>query len=190
MGWTGTWCTNTYPNGKVKVKEELDKIFTWHSLERDVSVIKSRMVGSTYYAAIRVYHKPKNEEDIIGYVVLTSQDKRSGCNFLYKEISETMGPTECKCPESILNLLSSTENERANLWRKNCHKYNEQEKERKKHDLKKLPYGTEIIAKSITGREFEVIKCEPNYQFKTYWFKIKGKNSYLPKKNIVEWRSI
>src|SRR3546814_2436397 len=40
--------------------------------------------------------------------------------FGYKDMEESMGPCEDGCPESILNLLTSTDNENALDWRRRC----------------------------------------------------------------------
>jgi hypothetical protein len=40
--------------------------------------------------------------------------------FGYKRIEEEMGPHECGCPTSILDLLSPTDNRDAQNWRAAC----------------------------------------------------------------------
>jgi hypothetical protein len=46
-------------------------------------------------------------------------------------MDETCGPYEKKCPLSILNLLTPTDNEWANEWRKQCRAYNKQQQNQK-----------------------------------------------------------
>lgn len=43
---------------------------------------------------------------------------------LWKEIDETMGPNEDKCPIEFILVLPKTDNEQANDWRKRCLKNN------------------------------------------------------------------
>lgn len=45
MGWTGYFATH-YKNGKIDKKAELDEMFS-----RNQKILKSQMVGSTYFAA-------------------------------------------------------------------------------------------------------------------------------------------
>lgn len=121
MGWT----SYRVADSKINRKAELDKEL-WKYSENTHGLLKSRMVGSTYYAAAKYF----KTGEVIGFVTLTSivADNWGAYDFYYKEMCETMGPTEAKCPESILNLLSPTDNEFANDWRKRCREYNRLEK--------------------------------------------------------------
>ena len=100
------------------------------------------MVGSVYYGAIKylkrwkvdekgnyikdengrdiVENIPTEEQKIVGYVVLTSV--RDNYWFGYKDMSEFGMPYYFDCPKGILKLLSETDNEYANEWRKECYK--------------------------------------------------------------------
>ena len=137
MGWTSYYADVKYRNGRPYIdrKAECDKLFNWDAknesgeITKNVRVLKSRMVGSTYYAAVKttdIADESKNET--IGMVVLTSTNMRDEFNFYYKDISENMGPCESRCPESILSLLPPTKNEYAIAWRDRCHKYNHDKK--------------------------------------------------------------
>ncbi len=139
MGWTGTVASH-YRNGRVDVKAELDEQFTWAKWR----VIKSSIVGSTYYAALE--EVDALERNVVAVVVLTSTRKADGCNFFYKDICETSGPSEAKCPLSILKLLSPTDSEWANTWREQCLEYHEKKKMTKAdpNSLKNLPVGSKI----------------------------------------------
>jgi hypothetical protein len=123
MGWT-TCNAKYYKNdGKVDRKAECDALYTWETDVKEISVVKSRMVGSVYYGAIRVHMKSGDIPDIVtGTVVLTNSGeyKNDWFNFGYKSIGEDMGPTESNCPKSILDLLTPTDNEFAIAWRKRC----------------------------------------------------------------------
>ena len=172
MGWTEYLATH-YKNGTVNRKAECDVLFD----NSKTKVLKSRMVGSTYYAAVQVYTPDKatniqwdteddefskedklslpteiiipegmtDEEEISDYlsekngfchfgfeiaqgkteviavVVLTSV--RNGRYFGYKDMDESELPFYYNCPESILKLLTPTENANANEWRKRCREY-------------------------------------------------------------------
>lgn len=92
----------------------------------DVVIDDIAQVGfNTVYLA---YHHRDTPEKIYGAVVLTQW--RSGfdsCNFGYKDMGESMGPCESRCPERILKLLSPAESlyqgdslEWAKAWRDRC----------------------------------------------------------------------
>ena len=105
MGWESYRATE-YKHGKIDRKAEIDKgqIFTG-------KVIKSVMIGSTYYAAV------DTGEKVVGGIVLTHTE---GNEFFYKEMDETCGPSESKCPAVILDLLSPTTDPDAAQWRARC----------------------------------------------------------------------
>ncbi len=86
----------------------------------DYEVIKDAVVGSTWYAAL----KDKETGEVHAAVVLTHIDRNEYCNFGFKWMSETSEPVECDCPESILSLLSPTDDETALQWRERCRKKN------------------------------------------------------------------
>jgi len=146
MGWVFYDSHYYKSNGKVDRKKEIDSKFN----END-TVVKSAMVGSTYYAAI----KNTNTNEVFAYIALTSQDDRHGFNFGYKDMDETCGPYESKCPNSILKLLSPTTNEWALQWREKCREYHIQKKS--PGLFSSLPLGTKIIwtipSDNFTGGE-------------------------------------
>lgn len=118
MGWTGYWATE-YKNGKINRRAECRKYFDrnaqWGTL------LKDAMVGSTWYGAVRHTETGK----VFGMVMRTSVN---GDEFCYKEMDETEGPFYYDCPESILKLLSPTDDERANEWRTKCKQRKELQK--------------------------------------------------------------
>lgn len=129
MGWYSEHAT-WYKKGTVDRQAECDTHFA-----KGCTVLKSAMVGSTYYAAVQINESGK----VIAAVNLTSVNSKDYFNFSYKPLDETMGPTEAKCPVSILKLLTETDSEFALGWRKRCYKYHEQ-----KRELSKLPFGSLI----------------------------------------------
>lgn len=130
MGWTSYHATH-YKKGKVDRKAECDALFT-----DGYEVLKSAMVGSTYYAAI------KHKGGVSAAVCLTSTDMKDYFNFSYKDMDETMGPYNYDCPKGILDLLTPTENEYANNWRAACRE--NLAKKNNPNALNKLPLGSEI----------------------------------------------
>lgn len=159
MGWTYYWA-NYWKKGKIDRKRECDEMFTNEHYE----VVKSQMVGTTYYGAI----KHKDKDLVFGVVCLTKVD---GNDFGYKDMDDTMGPYAYDCPKSILDLLSPTDNECANKWRQQCYA----NLEKKKHSISKLPIGSRIKIKmpydtTYFHKDDEVvlIKMKRGYR-STYW---------------------
>jgi hypothetical protein len=74
-----------------------------------------------YYAACQSYDAegPKETFAII-CLVKWNPGARSGEEFGYKDMSETMGPYHYDCPASILDLLGPPGNEYAANWREAC----------------------------------------------------------------------
>lgn len=153
MGWTSYHATH-YKNGKVDRKAECDAYFMEDLNRGFYDVLKSSMVGSTYYAAVKPLKKykdvntkeiidiPKEEQRVFGVVFLTSVDNKDYYNFAYKDMDESMGPYKYDCPKSILDLLTPTESKYANEWRKAC--YENLAKKKNPNGLNKLPVGTVI----------------------------------------------
>lgn len=197
MGWLEYRATNFNKDGSINRKKECDAHFEDSLNWGFYKVIKSRMVGSTYYGAIMplkrhvidehgkkqkdendkyIYEKiPENEREIFGVVILTST--RNGSYFAYKLIDETMGPSECSCPKSILDVLTPTDNEYASNWRKRCYD------KLRQPSLSRLPIGTEIQFE-LCGQVITLRKSAPRYQFKKPFWINDANYTYFSKKRI------
>ena len=172
MGWTGTYIYGT-------AKEELDRLYSFEGEKFSNKVIKSAMVGSTYYCAVEKLNKETSEKEVWAGIALTSQAHEDGCNFFYKDMDETEGPCECKCPKSILNLLTPTESEYAMDWRERCLKALSSPK------LTDIKVGQKILWQGKT-----LTKMAPNYQFKRNWWYCAESNTYVPSSRIKEWEVV
>lgn len=179
MGWT--FYHVDAPITAADRKAEIDRLYNWGDEKRRVRVLKSSMVGSTYYAAIEVENLETGEKSVSASVVLTAIDSKEWCNFGYKDMDESCGPCDSKCPAGILKLLTPTESEYANAWRERCWKYHAEKKS--PNALKNLPYGAEIAFK-WGNRDVRIVKRRPSYQFKTDWWQVCGENKYWSKKRI------
>lgn len=186
MGWTSYHATH-YKNGKVDRKAECDAYFMEGLNRGYYEVLKSSMVGSTYYAAVKPlkrYSKdiseneiivdiPINEQQVFGVVFLTSIDSKDYHNFSYKDMEESMGPCYYDCPKGILDLLSPTDSEWANNWRTKCRE--RIEKKNNPNALNKLPEGTVIkvtlpfdTQRYSKGTEVKLTKIK--YGKRSKWF--------------------
>ena len=176
MGWTSMNATHYTSNGTVDRKAECDAVYSGSTDSATWEVLKSCMVGSTYYAAVKIT-TVDGVSTVFAGVCLTSVNSKDYFNFSYKDMDETCGPCEDKCPKSILKLLSPTDNEFANSWRNRCaERFN-------KSNPNKLPVGS-VIEFQWHWKDIRLVKCNPSYQFKTCWWKYVDENKYFMKKYI------
>lgn len=187
MGWTSYHATH-YKKGKIDRKAECDAYFLEGLNRGYFDVLKSAMVGSTYYAAVRPLKKyggkdengntiaidiPKEEQRVFAVIFLTSTDVKNYYNFSYKDMDESVWPYQCDCPKGILDLLTPTENEYANEWRKTCRE--NLVKKNNPASLSKLPLGSIIkfvlpYDTTLNKAGNEIILEKTNYfSKKAYW---------------------
>lgn len=166
MGWTSYHATYYDTHGKIDRKKEIESQFS-----DGYSVVKSAMVGSVYYGAIR------HGDDVFGLVVLTSTNARDYYNFGYKMMDETEGPYYNRCPKSILDLLTPTDSEFANRWRARCRE--NLSKPTKAQRLNALPIGTIIEIGGAFGGPARYIKNAPQFQFKRPWWRSVDRFAYI-----------
>lgn len=167
MGWTYQAARHYKPNGNVDRKAECDELFTWAEGDKQVSVVKSAMVGSVYYAAVRVKNQRTRTQTTEAVVCLTASDRHSAYQFGYKSMGETWGPVEDECPASILRLLTPTEDKYALEWRERCRENLRRKKNRRM--LSALPVGT-VIEFDCDGETIKARKLDAAYQFKRPWW--------------------
>lgn len=184
MGWDYTHATHYTAKGTIDRKAEVDEHFNWNSPKTEVAIVKSCMVGSTYYAALRVTDKGTGNVETVAEVVLTHADSRAYFNFGMKAISEDMGPAEDRCPAAILKLLSPTDNEYAIDWRERCRKNIEEKKN--PNALKNLPIGAVIRFTSRKGESIELLKHPAAYQFKRPFWYCEETGCYMPANRIPD----
>lgn len=197
MGWTSYHAIH-YKNGTVDRKAECDYYWEGGFNAGHFEVVKSRMIGSTYYGAIKGLKKcigknekgeyqyadiPLEEQEIFAVVFLTSVDMKDYHNFSYKDMDESVGPCYYDCPKNILDILSPTDSEFAKEWRRKC--YEKIEKRKNPNALNKLSEGS-IIQVTLPWetkyhKKGSVIKLEKTkWNKKTRWF-VLNTNSYFSK---------
>ena len=192
MGWT-SYHASHYKIAKgrrtVDRKAECDAYFMEELNRGHYNVVKSTMIGSTYYAAVQALKRgirqdennyiyediPENERETFAVVFLTSVDMKDHFNFSYKDMCESMGPCSYDCPKGILDLLSPTENEYANEWRQKC--YEKIKEKNNPNSLRKLPVGTKIkvimpfdTKYHSSGQEVVLTKCRAWNSNRTGWY--------------------
>lgn len=137
MGWSYTGATCFDKRGNVDRREEMRKALF------GCTIFKDRMVGSTYYAAI----KDKNEGVFI-LIALTNVDKG---DFGYKDMDASAGPYVYTCPESILK-LNTHHDGYTDEWIDNCrstHAKREKLKRAKRISVK-MPFDTNHFSEGTT----------------------------------------
>ncbi|MGN0130711.1 MAG: hypothetical protein ACI4CE_07485 [Methanomethylophilus alvi] len=126
MCWTRCHNGRRLPNGKVDRRYECDRILTcdnrdkYGNIVRANRVLKSAMVGSTYYAAVESRTVMGGREVWAAIFLTCGRTKQDNTLWGYKDMSETDGPNEAKCPASVLALLTPTDSRVANGWRERC----------------------------------------------------------------------
>lgn len=192
MGWT-SYHAKYYKNGSVDRKRECDSILDCETY----SVLKSIMHGSVYYAAVQKIKRylgndendepmyesiPANSRRVFAVIIITAVQNKEYFNFSYKDMDETMEPFYYDCPESILKLLSPTDDEYALRWRKKC-----RELAAHKKTLSMLSEGTVIEFISpydmTSGiKEGDTVRLTKCMGWKEYWSdgKFRWKNSIIP----------
>jgi len=202
MGWT-SYHAEHYKRGTVDRKAECDAYFMDGANKGHFMVLKSAMVGKVYYAAVQTLRRakrdaegrhimendnyiwediPEQERETWAAVFLTHTDMSDYYNFSYKDMDETSGPYDVDCPNSILALLSPTDNERANTWRENCRARNEQKAKNRKdpNSLNNLPEGSiiEVVCKydMISGHKPGDVVRLTKYRMSHNWRT--GRSSY------------
>ena len=67
-------------------------------------VLGAARVANTVYMAVECTDKTTGKSFVLAAVVLISNTRKHG--FGYKDMTETIGPCECACPDRIMRLLS------------------------------------------------------------------------------------
>lgn len=200
MGWSFYHASHYKKDGyTVDRKAECDGLIN----DDNNVVIKSQMVGSVYYAAVRTVREVVRDEngcavtdekgnyvrrdvDLLDQKVWAAVFKTGKeddfYNFGYNDMDETCGPCECDCPRSILELLTPTDSKFANEWRERCYKSLEAKKMQKSFNC--LPYGSKIRFTDWEGKVHILTKHEPCYQFNSWFWYDEERNGFI-RKNLI-----
>lgn len=115
MGWLFMESTGRFTDPK----EYLDDQFTFRSERQEARVLRSAVVGQTYYAAVELVRA--DQAEVVALVCLLQYDSsRPTGSWGYKDMDEAMGPNEASCPVEILELLTPTTVSYAVSWREKC----------------------------------------------------------------------
>lgn len=171
MGWTYQRAIFYDRRGGIDRKAECDALYTWHNEETGdrCRVLKSAMVGSTWYGACE-RTRPNQAPYVFAGVCLTHVCSNEYCNFGFKDMDESMGPAERSCPTSVLNLLSPRDDEWALEWRAACRENARKAAAARKdpNSLQNAPLGTTITTQK-NGQPLELEKTIINGRKRPVW---------------------
>lgn len=174
MGWTSIRATKGM-NNKVDRKGILDEEFTENNVETKWEVVKSCMVGSTYYGAIKRTDLLTGQSETSAVVVLTEVNNAEYWNFSFKEMHESTIPSKCDCPKVVLQALDETKDEMSNVWRKRC-----QDTHKKKNEMDRLARQFKIGDKLKTKLWYEE---ERTLEFSNY----NNRNVWIDWTNLLKY---
>ena len=167
MGWINEIdFSGKYASTKNR-KKYIDKL--WND-DKKFLVIKSSMVGTTYYAAVAELDQQQGVKQVFATTALTSYEDRE---FSYKEMNEHAIPACCDCPVGILKLLTPTDDQNANQWRKNCATHR-----RAKQLLKQAEKNGNMINACYHDLIFDK-DCKK-------WLETDNQNYYVRRKDILD----
>lgn len=179
MGWA-SYYVGTRFTAKDK-QRELDRKFTWSEKGKQLTVVKSSMVGTTYYAAVRCT-RDDGYDHTFGVVTLTQMKKGE---FYYKDMDESEGPYSYKCPVGILKLLSPTDNRNEKEWRERCLEYHKSLKTSRKVKIGDVyecscgyPISWRCYYNTIQKGEKFYVKYESYYGHKYFLIATKTKSGF------------
>ena len=119
-----------------------DKEFFQGEWSKDIVIHECATVGNTFYAAVENRRLPGK---VFAAVVLVRRC-RGPYNFGYKDMDESMGPSESRCPARVLARLTPTDNPIAIEWRARCRQYIES-----RNKVRALKVGDKVtLANSMT----------------------------------------
>lgn len=151
MGWTWTYkpkgvtATDFLLNSSGTLKWGEDNPYRYTVL--DTSIVNLR----TFYAAVEQVHKETGERRVWAAVFLLGYVPKARYeNFGWKDMDESMGPCEARCPERILDLLTETEYGHAKDWRARCRTYHADRKAKLK-----IEPGFTV---KLHGRDYQVLE--------------------------------
>ena len=81
--------------------------YNYDGAQRTYRVLDATRVANTIYMAVRFTEKATGKYTVLAAVILISNTRKNG--FGYKDMDETMGPSECACSDRIMRLLSPIE---------------------------------------------------------------------------------
>lgn len=161
MGWDGIFIHTPHKTNS----EKIACFNSYYKFDFAKAVIKNGVL----YGAVKDINRETNEPIVWGLVaIINFYTNKFETEMRCKLMDETMHPYYYNCPKSILDLLTKTDNEYSNEWRKRCYEQLAKAKEKAKV---KTPY---IFVKSgikfSIGCTYHVFKKDPTMRTKYHTF--------------------
>lgn len=174
MGWT-------YTQKPDNVSQWFKESLTWETKSAKNTCLKTAIKFKEAYAAVETVIKATGERYVWGAAFMLNYTRDYAFNFGYKDMDETMGPNISNCPLSILDLLTPTDNEWANKWRKEC---------RRRASIKPIRFGDKVkFLQPIYGCNDTVFEKIRYGRCRNIFKSDSGRLIRLPKRifNSYEW---
>jgi len=115
MGWTGLY------HKPASIPEYFKENWEMNDDFKQITCLGQAFVGRfNLYGIWQVHLKESGKTYQFATVTLCTY-KGGNCEFYYKDMDETVGPCEARCPLSLLKLLKTpAHNDFARRWRKDC----------------------------------------------------------------------
>lgn len=122
MGWV------IHLRPPASIRDEIDRICTFETDTRSARPVKTCLVGTVWYVAVEMTVKqgaplPDDYQvDARGRFVFaaTFQTRWDRDGWAYRAVEEEAGPATSRAPRSLIGMLSPTNREWANAWRRRC----------------------------------------------------------------------
>ena len=162
------------------LKDELDRaiVQSYENAYYLMKVLKSKIKGREYYAAVRVEEDDQPREIVCFVAEIIEINCDNTVQILIT--NEENLPKFRSCPVEILDMLTEASCANAVKWRRICY-FNAENPA-----LGKLPVGTRI---RLVDTEIYLVCIEPRFRFKTKWWVVEnsysqGRYRYAGKKHI------
>lgn len=135
------WYYEDKPSGQT-ISEFFDKKVTFERNGYKSRMLDCAVVGpNTAYMAVERSTSETEKSEVYAIVCHLHRLHNDYPNFGYKDEDEDLGPTEFRCPERILKLLTPATTENAKHWREVCWKEIEKQEKAPPLNLRFNPAG-------------------------------------------------
>lgn len=155
MGWLTYPATCFKSNGEVDRKAQMDKTYLVgnHGMFK---ILKSTMIGSTYFAAVAVVKEKKKINGETVYIDVPESKQKVDLAIYLTSVNgdyfSEKSVDDYRCPQSIFKLCNMIpEANQKEYW-----EY--QEEIKRMRQLGKFPLGAKIKAKIVTGEELILVR--------------------------------
>lgn len=160
MGWDGIFIHTPHKTNS----EKIACFNSYYKFDFAKAVIKNGVL----YGAVKDINRETNEPIVWGLVaIINFYTNKFETEMRCKLMDETMHPYYYNCPKSILDLLTKTDNEHSNEWRKRC--YEQLEKAKEKAKVKKTDYLFIKSGVKFSDGNIQHVFCKDKHRRNVYY---------------------